>query len=195
MSGNELLIEALQALEKEALEAIERTGSGQALEELRILYLGRKDGRISKILRRLGELVPEDRPAVGAEANRVKEVVQGALEGRKAGFDGATAGGGDVDLSLPGRAGWRGGRHPVTQVVDEIWEIFRAMGFTRARGPEVETPWYNFFALNTPLDHPVVDEAATLPAGAEAKVDGTVRVARPRRPVPRIAPGTNEGLQ
>jgi len=162
MSGNEMLIEALEALEKEALEAIGQAGGGEALEELRIRYLGRKDGRISGILRRLGELAPEDRPAVGAEANRVKGVVQDALEGRKAGVQRAAAVGGDVDLSLPGRAGWRGGRHPVTLVVDEIWEIFRAMGFTRARGPEVETAWYNFVALNTPLDHPVVDEADTL---------------------------------
>ena len=162
MSGNESLIEALRALEEEALAAVGQAGSGEALEEIRVRYLGRKDGRISGILRRLGELAPEDRPAVGAEANRVKEAVQGALDGRKAGVDGAPAGAGDLDLSLPGRAGWRGGRHPVTQVIDEIWGIFRALGFTRARGPEVETAWYNFVALNTPLDHPAVDEADTL---------------------------------
>jgi phenylalanyl-tRNA synthetase alpha chain len=162
MSGNETLIEALRALEEEALAAIGQAGGGEALEEIRVRYLGRKDGRISAILRRLGELPPEERPGVGAEANRVKEAVQDALDGRKAGVDGVPAGGGELDLSLPGRAGWRGGRHPVTQVIDEIWGIFRAMGFTRARGPEVETAWYNFVALNTPLDHPAVDEADTL---------------------------------
>jgi len=69
---------------------------------------------------------------------------------------------GVTDLSLPGRATFPGGRHPVTLVVDELWEIFRGMGFTRARGPEAETEWYNFEALNTPLDHPAADEQDTL---------------------------------
>jgi len=156
------LIEALKALEQEALEAVTRAPDGGALEGLRIRYLGRKEGQISGILRGLGALAPEDRPAVGAEANRVKDAVQGALESRKGDLGSGSDGEGEIDLSLPGRSTWRGGRHPVTQVIDEIWEIFQAMGFTRARGPEAETSWYNFVALNTPLDHPVVDEADTL---------------------------------
>jgi phenylalanyl-tRNA synthetase alpha chain len=111
----------------------------------------------------LGGLEPEERPAVGAEANRVKARVQAALEERKTSLiDDLGAGGAELDLSLPGSMGWRGGRHPVTQVIDELWAIFRSMGFTRARGPEVETDWYNFVALNTPLDHPAVDEQDTL---------------------------------
>lgn len=162
MTGNESLIDALKALEDEALEAIGAAGSEDALEELRILYLGRKDGRISGILRGLGSLSKEERPAVGAEANRVKGAVQEALESREGSLGDTPAGSSEVDLSLPGRPTWRGGRHPVTQVIDEIWAIFRAMGFSRARGPEVETSWYNFVALNTPLDHPAVDEADTL---------------------------------
>lgn len=163
MSGNETLVEALQALETEALAAINQASELGILEELRINYLGRKDGRISGILRGLGTLSAEERPPVGAEANRVKGVVQDALESRKEGLQrGEASLGIEADLSLPGREGWRGGRHPVTQVIDEIWAIFRSMGFSRARGPEVETSWYNFVALNTPLDHPVVDEADTL---------------------------------
>jgi len=163
MSGNESLIGALKALETEALEAVAATADPGALEELRIRYLGRKEGRISGILRGLGSLSPQERPAVGAEANRVKGRVQVALEDRKATLEQGSAGGAaDLDLSLPGSSGWRGGRHPVTQVIDELWSIFRSMGFTRARGPEVETDWYNFVALNTPLDHPAVDEADTL---------------------------------
>lgn len=163
MSGNESLVEALRALESEALEAIRGASEEGALEELRIRYLGRKDGRISGILRRLGELSAQEKPAVGAEANRVKSVVRDTLEDRMEGLraDQETQVA-EMDLSLPGREGWRGGRHPVTQVIDEIWAIFRSMGFTRARGPEVETSWYNFVALNTPLDHPAVDEADTL---------------------------------
>jgi len=163
MSGHESLIEALKDLEIQALEAVSAATDPDALEALRIHFLGRKEGQISGILRGLGSLSPQERPAVGAEANRVKGRVQGALEERKAALE---AEGGedtaDFDLSLPGSVGWRGGRHPVTQVIDELWSIFRSMGFTRARGPEAETDWYNFVALNTPLDHPAVDEADTL---------------------------------
>ena len=163
MSGNQSLIDALRALEAEALEAISVAEHSGALEAIRVEYLGRKEGRVSGILRGLGTLPPEERPGVGAEANRVKDVVQEALEARNSTLEGdSDAPKTEWDLSLPGRSGWRGARHPVTQVIEEIWTIFRAMGFTRARGPEVETDWYNFVALNTPLDHPAVDEADTL---------------------------------
>ena len=163
MSGNESLIQGLRSLEEEALAAIAEASKPGELEEIRIRYLGRKDGQISGVLRRMGEIEPDERPAVGAEANRVKAVVQGALETRRDRLEQAgRESGPELDLSLPGRETWRGGRHPVTQVIDELWTIFRAMGFTRARGPEVETSWYNFVALNTPLDHPAVDEADTL---------------------------------
>ena len=163
MSGKTPLVEALRALEAEALDALGSAADAEALEALRIEYLGRKEGRISGILRKLGSLDPEDRPAVGAEANRVKEVVQEALEGRTSALEeGGGEAAGELDLSLPGSLPWRGGWHPVAQVIDEIWTIFRSLGFTRARGPEVETNWYNFVALNTPLDHPAVDEADTL---------------------------------
>jgi phenylalanyl-tRNA synthetase alpha chain len=163
MSGSESLIQGLKSLEREALAAMVEASEAAELEEIRIRYLGRKDGRISGVLRRLGEIAPEERPPVGAEANRVKAEVQEALEKRKEELDRAEEGSGpSADLSLPGRDRWRGARHPVTQVIDELWEIFRGMGFTRARGPEIETSWYNFVALNTPLDHPAVDEADTL---------------------------------
>jgi phenylalanyl-tRNA synthetase alpha chain len=163
MSGNESLIDALKALEAEALEAISEAGDAATLEAIRVRFLGRKEGRVSGVLRGLGSLAAEERPLVGSEANRVKEVVSEALEQKKGSLEqGEAEPTGEWDLSLPGRAVWRGGRHPVTQVIDEIWAIFRGLGFTRARGPEVETDWYNFVALNTPLDHPAVDEADTL---------------------------------
>ncbi|MBT8395965.1 MAG: phenylalanine--tRNA ligase subunit alpha, partial [Gemmatimonadetes bacterium] len=164
MSGNTSLIAALQALETEALQAVSQAAGPSELEDLRIRYLGRKEGRISGILRGLGGLSPEKRPAVGAEANRVKARVQEALEERISSLSWGAGGQekGELDLSMPGALPWRGGRHPVTQVIDELWAIFRSMGFTRARGPEVETDWYNFVALNTPLDHPAVDEQDTL---------------------------------
>jgi len=154
-------IEALQALEAEALSTIADAGDSDALEAARVLYLGRSDGRISAILRGLGKLAPEERPAVGQEANRVKGVVSSALEERSATLAGPSARSG-IDLSLPGRGRWKGALHPITQAVDEIWHIFRDLGFSRARGPEADTEWYNFEALNTPLDHPAADEQDTL---------------------------------
>ena len=154
-------IEALAALESEALAAIAAAADADALEAARITYLGRSEGRISAILRGLGALAPEERPAVGQEANRVKGVVTAALDERARELTGpATAAG--MDLTLPGRRPWEGGLHPITQSIDEIWRIFRDLGFARARGPEADTEWYNFEALNTPLDHPAADEQDTL---------------------------------
>jgi phenylalanyl-tRNA synthetase alpha chain len=154
-------IAALETLEAEALAAIEDAHDDDALEGARITYLGRSEGRISAILRGLGELPAEERPVVGQEANRVKGVVQEALDRRSAALAGPTQAA-RRDLTLPGRRPWRGGLHPITQAVDEIWHIFRDLGFSRARGPEADTEWYNFEALNTPLDHPAADEQDTL---------------------------------
>ncbi len=163
MSTDNPLVIRLKELEAEALAAVAEAGDGEALEGVRVTYLGRKDGRISAILRQLGEVDPSDRRSVGAEANRVKETLTGALEARSAEVSQETDSDfEDADLTLPGRDSWAGGAHPVNQVVDEIWQIFRGMGFTRARGPEADTEWYNFEALNTPLDHPAADEQDTL---------------------------------
>jgi phenylalanyl-tRNA synthetase alpha chain len=117
---------------------------------------------VSSVLRRLGTLSAEERPAVGAEANRVKQSLSEAIERRGAELAAGGAPGPAVDLTLPGRRPWVGARHPVTRVVDEICGIFHELGFTRVRGPEVESEWYNFVALNTPLDHPAADEQDTL---------------------------------
>lgn len=152
------LIKELEALESDAGRIIDEAESEEALEAARVRLLGRKEGRLTAILRRLGELPPEDRPTVGAAANRVKDAVTERLEARSAELKrGAGAGGPGLDLTLPGRRVWRGAVHPVTQVIDEICEVFRSLGFSRVRGPEAETEWYNFTALNTPLDHPAAD--------------------------------------
>lgn len=152
---------ALEDLEAEALAAIAEAEDEDALEAVRVEFLGRSDGRISAILRGLGDLPPEERPVVGQEANRVKGVVSDALEARSVALVRSESGPA-VDLTLPARTRWKGGLHPVTRTVDEIWHIFRDLGFTRARGPEADTEWYNFEALNTPLDHPAADEQDTL---------------------------------
>jgi phenylalanyl-tRNA synthetase alpha chain len=153
--------EALKKLEGEALGSIADAHDTDALEKVRVAFLGRSDGRISAILRGLGQLAPEDRPAVGQEANRVKGLVNAALEARASALSGPIEST-RLDLTLPSRKPWKGGLHPITQAVDEIWHIFRDLGFSRARGPEADTEWYNFEALNTPLDHPAADEQDTL---------------------------------
>jgi phenylalanyl-tRNA synthetase alpha chain len=163
MSDETTLVDELRALERSALEAVAEAVDTGAVDAVRIDFLGRREGRISAVLRRLGTLAPEARPAVGAEANRVKQVLEQALEARSA----ALVGGGPnadagPDLTLPVRGPWTGGLHPVTRIMDEIWGIFRDLGFSRARGPEAESEWYNFEALNTPLDHPAADEQDTL---------------------------------
>ncbi|NNF28824.1 MAG: phenylalanine--tRNA ligase subunit alpha [Gemmatimonadetes bacterium] len=159
------LIEQLKQLEIKALEELGKAQDDRALEVVRVEYLGRKEGLISGVLRDLSTLDPGERPAVGAEANRVKNRVAEALEARREAVAAGDDGGPDLDLTLPSRRPWLGAAHPVSQVVDEIWQIFKSLGFTRARGPEVDDEWYNFVALNTPLDHPAADEQDTLYLG------------------------------
>jgi len=153
----EELIGQLREIEREGGAAAKGAASADALEALRVEYLGRK-GRLTAVLRRLGELDAEQRPVVGAEANRVRDALTALVDERAATFAAAEAENAPrVDLSLPGRHRWKGGLHPVTQVVDEICEIFRDLGFSRVSGAEVETVEYNFTKLNTPLDHPAAD--------------------------------------
>ncbi len=155
------LIAELKELEAQGEKAVRAVDSGDALEAARIEFLGRK-GRLTGVLRRLGELGPEERPAVGAEANRVKAALSALLDEVAGRFAAKGDEGPKLDATLPGRRPWKGGLHPVTQVVDEICEIFRDLGFSRVAGPEVETVEYNFTKLNFPADHPAVDMHDTL---------------------------------
>ena len=157
------MIEDLRKLEADALAAILQAADSDDLEQVRVRFLGRKEGLVSGLLRQLGRLSREERPAAGAEANRVKTALVQALEDRSRELAAAAAPAADrLDLTLPPRGKWRGTVHPVSKVIDDIWAIFRSLGFVRARGPEVDTEWYNFVALNTPLDHPAADEQDTL---------------------------------
>ncbi len=149
------LIAQLQGLEEKGATAV-REAAPESLEGLRVEFLGRK-GRLTGILRHVGQLAPEDRPVVGAEANRVKQALSELLDARASEAAPAKAQGPREDLTLPGRRRWRGGLHPVTQTIDEICDIFRDLGFSRVSGPEAETLDYNFTKLNIPLDHPAAD--------------------------------------
>ena len=155
------LVAALKKFETEGLAAVRDASDLGALEQVRVDLLGRKEGSISLVLRGLSDVPPDERPTVGQEANRVKEVLKKAIGERESSFLEGVSVEYD-DLTLPSRANWEGAIHPITQAVDEISGIFRELGFTRARGPEADTEWYNFEALNTPLDHPAADEQDTL---------------------------------
>ena len=155
------LVAALKKFETEGLAAVRDASDSDALEQVRVDLLGRKEGSISLVLRGLSDVPPDERPTVGQEANRVKEVLKKAIGERESSFLEGVSVEYD-DLTLPSRANWEGAIHPITQAVDEISKIFRELGFTRARGPEADTEWYNFEALNTPLDHPAADEQDTL---------------------------------
>lgn len=127
------------------------------LQDLRTEILGRKNGALTDIIRSLPTLDAESRRAVGGPANTLKRDWEAALDARAAELARAASVLQDVDPTMPGRAEWRGGLHLVTQVVDEICDIFRELGFTRAVGPEIETERNNFYALNFPKDHPALD--------------------------------------
>jgi phenylalanyl-tRNA synthetase alpha chain len=127
------------------------------LSALKTEILGRKAGALTRILARVPKLDPTSRKEVGAAANALKREFEAAFEARGRELKRASAGVSGLDLTMPGRASWQGGLHLVTQVVDEICEIFHELGFTRAVGPEIETERNNFFALNFPRDHPALD--------------------------------------
>jgi phenylalanyl-tRNA synthetase alpha chain len=136
----------------------------RALDAAEIRVLGRKQGALTNLLRLLPDLPPEDKRVVGREANGLKLELETAFTARRealaraADADEARA----ADLTMPGRRRHMGGVHPVTQVVEEIVAIFHGLGFARATGPEAETEWYNFGALNFPPDHPAMDMHDTL---------------------------------
>jgi len=151
------LQERLEAIRLNGLAAFAGATDEVALEAARVRYLGRS-GELSGAMATLGSTPQEARPVAGRLANEVKRVLEAAMADRLTELAAeSTAAGSGHDLTLPGRQMWRGGCHPVTQVIDEICEIFRELGFSRAAGPEIETEWYNFTALNIPLDHPAAD--------------------------------------
>jgi phenylalanyl-tRNA synthetase alpha chain len=162
---NAELIEQIAEIDREAERRLNSAATLDDVERLRIQFLGRKDGRLSLVLRRLGELDPAGRAEVGNRANVVKARLTALLDEKQAALQASAPGTPAEDLTLPGRAAWRGGIHPVTQVIDDICDVFKSLGFSRVRGPEAETDWYNFTALNTPLDHPAADAHDTFYLG------------------------------
>lgn len=156
--------EQLEKIKESALGALAASADMAALEELRVKFLGKK-GELTAILKQMGGLSPEERPAIGQLANAVREAIENALSERAAALkeklDRIRAEKEVIDVTLPGKTRSRGGLHPLTIVMEEIKEIFLGMGFESITGPEVEYSSYNFDALNTPPGHPARDSQDT----------------------------------
>ena len=147
-------------LKAQALDEAQGAGDAAALEAVRIAYLGRK-GKLPEIMQELRNVIPEERPAFGKTANELKNELTDLIKSRQPEFSGAGAKSAGFDLTQPGQWQGLGTRHPITQITDRIVKIFQTLGFTVADGPDVETVWNNFDALNTPADHPSRDEQDT----------------------------------
>ncbi len=129
-----------------------------ALEAEQIALLGRKQGVITELLKKVPQLPLEQRKAFGAKVNELKLRAETLIAERRVQLEAERKRGGEaLDLTMPPRRRWVGGDHPVTQVIDDLLGIFRELGFAVAVGPEVETDWLNFGALNFPPDHPAMD--------------------------------------
>ncbi|ANF98728.1 phenylalanine--tRNA ligase subunit alpha [Paenibacillus bovis] len=152
--------EHLLALQKEALEVLEKVSTPKELDELRVKYSGKK-GALTEVLRGMGKLSAEERPVVGQIANEVRESIEEVINRKQAEFVRAETNqrlqAEKVDVTLPGRPMTQGSIHPLNKVIEELEDIFIGMGYRVAEGPQVETDYYNFEALNLPQNHPARD--------------------------------------
>jgi phenylalanyl-tRNA synthetase alpha chain len=184
----------LEQLASEGRAAIDAAADPQALESLRVDYLGKK-GRLTALLKGLGALSPEERPAAGAKINEVKQELQSLIGERKAALEAAAVtaqlAAESIDVTLPGRGASAGHLHPITRTIERIEDFFGAIGFDVADGPEIEDDYYNFEALNFPPHHPAraehdtffVDERTVLRTHTSPV---QVRVMESRKPPLRI---------
>jgi phenylalanyl-tRNA synthetase alpha chain len=184
----------VEAVVREARTAIAAAGSANELEQIRVRVLGRQ-GTLTQLLRSLGSLGAEERRLVGAAANEAKRDLEALVDARLAEAraqerrqERARA---RPDLTVPGRRPACGSRHPLTLVRDEIIAIFAGLGFSVAEGPEIETDYYNFEALNLPTDHPARDMQDTFYFSADTLLRThtspvQIRVMQAQRPPVRI---------
>ncbi len=156
------MLEQLDALKSAALATLDAAADEAGVEQVRIEFLGKK-GSVTALSAGMRDVPPDQKAAVGAKLNEVRTAITSAIDGRKdalqAEKDAAAVVG--IDVTLPGRPQWRGGLHPLTMIQDRAIQILRRMGFALAEGPEVETEWHCFDALNTPADHPARNEQDT----------------------------------
>ena len=150
-------MQALDDLKAEATAAIKSAGDSAALEKLRVEWLGKK-GRVTDLLKSLGQLDADERPKVGAEINAVKQLLSERISERKETLQQAAIASQlaaeALDVTLPGRREDLGALHPITRTIDRMAAYFGALGFEVVEGPEIEDDYHNFEALNIPAHHP-----------------------------------------
>ncbi len=197
-SDIKVLVSHIEELGAAALAEVEQCDALEALEHLRVRYLGKK-GEFSQFGRHVKDVAPEDRPQVGQATNRVKQAFTDALETRRAECE-RKAGSEKIaveklDITLPGRPLIQGRLHPVSRILREIEDIFISMGFEIALGPDIEDEFHNFEALNIPEDHPARDMHDTfyMQGGGVLRTHTSpvqIRTMRKRKPpLAVIAPG------
>ena len=150
-------MEHLSTVVATAIEAIDAAEDIRALEDIRVRYLGKK-GEVTALLKGLGKLPPEERPAAGEVINQARQQIESALETKRATLEAsamaARLAAQKVDVTLPGRRESSGGLHPITQTLRRIEQCFANIGYDIAEGPEIEDDYHNFEALNIPAHHP-----------------------------------------
>ena len=151
------VIDDIKSLHADTLSAIGKVPNTDALEKIRVEVVG-KSGTLTGYLRAMGQVAKEHRAEVGKTVNAARNEIEAALEAKKRELAHAELEArmeaDAIDITLPGRSQQMGTRHLINAISDEISEIFLGLGYTVATGPEVETDWYNFTALNAPADHP-----------------------------------------
>ncbi|MCG4579517.1 phenylalanine--tRNA ligase subunit alpha [Clostridium cochlearium] len=156
--------EVIERIKKNAIEELNNVVDKETIESIRVKYLGKK-GELTKILRGMGGLSPEERPIVGKLANEVRknieEIIEVSLKEIKEKEKNIKLSEETIDITLPGKRQYLGKRHPLEQTLDAMKEIFTDMGFTIEEGPEIELDYYNFEALNIPKNHPARGEQDT----------------------------------
>lgn len=162
--------EKLLNLQEAALNEIKETSSIEVVESLRVKYLGKK-GEITAILKEMGKLSAEERPVIGQVANKVRESIEESISSKKEELKSIEKqkklAEEIIDVTMPAKDVKVGKKHPISQITDEVNEIFMGMGFSIAEGPEVETVENNFDSLNAPKDHPSRDMSDTFYINSE----------------------------
>ena len=147
----------IEQIQEQALKELEVAADVESIKDLSIRYLGRK-GKVTQFLRSIADLPPEQKPEAGKKANETKKLLDAKFKKAIKQLETASSESeGCIDVSLPGRVVRQGSLHPITQIAQQICDIFIKLGFDIAEGPEVETDYYNFEALNIPKNHPARD--------------------------------------
>lgn len=152
--------EKIEQLKQSALAELQKLDAPKDLEEFRVRLMGKK-GEVTALLRGMGALPAEERPKMGQLVNRLREELDSAIEAKsaqiQADLQGKKLDAEKIDVTMPGKREKSGGLHPLNVVLNDLIDIFQSMGFDVVDGPEVETDYYNFQALNVPEDHPARD--------------------------------------